>query len=168
LVADEVVHVLRKVRNKDIADKYYLRVLKTFREPQINLICRNHNIEIKEQTYESKVKQVIKKGISISTLLQKSVHKDGTTIPEKKKFINELWKNGLQISSTLHGVTLDEKISNLITYFEEIERDEKVGISIDGYEKLLIELGEVLPNFKKKTKLNLKCKMIRTLIVKAC
>ncbi|MDA3781386.1 MAG: hypothetical protein PF487_14340 [Bacteroidales bacterium] len=168
MVADEVVHVLRKVRNKDIADKYYLRVLKTFREPQINLICRNHNIEIKEQTYESKVKQVIKKGISISTLLQKSVHKDGTTIPEKKKFINELWKNGLQISSTLHGVTLDEKISNLITYFEEIERDEKVGISIDGYEKLLIELGEVLPNFKKKTKLNLKCKMIRTLIVKAC
>ncbi len=148
-IADEVVHVLRKIRNKDIADKYYRRVLKTFREPQINLICRKHNIEIKEQTYESKVKQIINEGIPISTLLQNSVYKDGTTIPEKKKFINELWKNGLQISSALHGVTLEEKINSLISFFEEIERDEKVGISIDGYEKLLIELGEVLPDFKK-------------------
>jgi hypothetical protein len=148
-VADEVVHVLRKIRNKDIADKYYRRVLKTFREPQINLICRKHNIEIKEQTYESKVKQIINEGIPISTLLQKSVYKDGTSIPEKKKFINELWKNGLQISSALRGVTLEEKINSLINFFEEIERDEKVGISIDGYEKLLIELGEVLPDFKK-------------------
>ena len=149
LVADEVVYVLRKIRNKDIADKYYRRVLKTFREPQINLICRKHNIDIKDQTYESKIKQIIKEGISISTLLQKSVHKDGTTIPEKKKLINELWKDGLQISTALRGATLEEKISSLINHFEEIEKDEKVGISIEGYEKLLIELGEVLPNFKK-------------------
>ena len=148
-VADEVVRVLRKIRKKDIADKYYRRVLKTFREPQINLICRKHNIDIKEQTYESKVKQIIKEGIAISTLLQKSIHKDGTTIPEKKKFINELWKSGLQISSPFRGVTLEDKIASLINYFEEIERDEKVGISIEGYEKLLIELVEVLPAMKK-------------------
>jgi len=148
-VADEVVHVLRKIRKKDIADKYYRRILKTFREPQINLICRKHNIDIKEQTYESKVKQIIKEGISVSTLLNKSVYKDGTTIPEKKKFINELWKNGLKISSTFHGVTIDDKICSLINYFEEIERDEKVGISIEGYEKLLIELIEILPTLKK-------------------
>ncbi|NOQ27090.1 MAG: hypothetical protein GQ564_17145 [Bacteroidales bacterium] len=147
-VADEVVHVLRKIRKKDIADKYYRRILKTFREAQINLICRKHNIDIKEQTYELKVKQIIKEGISISTLLQNSIHKDGTIIPEKKKFINDLWKNGLQISSPFRGVTLEDKISSLIDYFEEIEKDEKVGISIEGYEKLIIELVEVLPTLK--------------------
>jgi hypothetical protein len=37
-VADEVVSVLRKIRKKELADKYLRRVLKTFKEPQINLI----------------------------------------------------------------------------------------------------------------------------------
>lgn len=41
---------------------------------------------------------------------------------------------------------LEDKISNLIKYFEETERDEKVGISFDGYEKLLFELNKALPN----------------------
>jgi hypothetical protein len=35
-VADEVVKVLRQIRKKEVADKYYRRVLKTFKEPQIN------------------------------------------------------------------------------------------------------------------------------------
>ncbi|MEX2379647.1 MAG: hypothetical protein WD530_02820 [Vicingaceae bacterium] len=33
----------------------------------------------------------------------------------------------------------------MIDYFDSVERDEKVGISIDGYEKLLIDLGNSLP-----------------------
>jgi hypothetical protein len=40
---------------------------------------------------------------------------------------------------------LDDKLNNLVTYFDEIEADDKVGISIDGYEKMLLELSEVLP-----------------------
>ncbi|MFA7589622.1 MAG: hypothetical protein WCY22_04610, partial [Acholeplasmataceae bacterium] len=63
-VADEVVSVLRKIRKKDLADKYLRRVLKTFKEPQINLICRKHNIDIKELNYDSKINHIIKDGIS--------------------------------------------------------------------------------------------------------
>ncbi|MCD4664399.1 MAG: hypothetical protein K8R68_03945 [Bacteroidales bacterium] len=148
-IADEIVMILRKIREKEVADKFYRRVLKTFKEPQINLVCRKHNIEIKGLTYESKIKQIIKEGISFSSLLQNDIHKDSTGLADKKKFINDFWGNGMKISSTLRGVTIEEKISNIINYFEEVEKDEKVGISIEGYEKLLVEFGEVLPSLKK-------------------
>jgi hypothetical protein len=148
-VADEIVSVLRKIRKKELADKYLRRVLKTFKEPQINLICRKHNIEIKDLDYDSKIKQIIKEGISFTNLLANELHKDNTTLTDKKKFVTDLWEKGLKVSGPLRGSTLDEKIENIIAYFEELERDEKVGISVEGYEKLLIDLNELIKLFKK-------------------
>ncbi len=148
-VADEVVRVLRKIREKEIADKYFRRILKTFKESQINLICRKHNIDVKNLDYELKIKQIIKEGISFTNLLTNEIHKDGTTLTNKKKFVNELWSKGLKVSGNLKGANLEEKIENIISYFDDLERDEKVGISIEGYEKLVIELNDELKSFKK-------------------
>ena len=147
-VADEVVKLLRKIRKKEIADKYYRRILKTFKEPQINYICRRHSIDIKELDYEGKIKKIIKEGISFSSLLENTMHKDGITLTDKKKAVTDLWENGLKIETTLRGVTLEEKIGNIIAYFDDLEKDEKVGISVEGYEKLLLDLNEVLKTFK--------------------
>ena len=147
-VADEVVKILRAIREKEIADKYYRRVLKTFKEPQINIICRKHNIDTKDLDYETKVRKIIKEGISFTSLLKNTIHKEGTNLNEKKTAINDLWENKLKINTTLRGVTLEEKIDNIILYFDELEKDEKVGISVDGFEKLLIDLNETLPTFK--------------------
>jgi hypothetical protein len=48
----------------------------------------------------------------------------------------------------LKGGTIEDKLENIIAYFNEIELDEKVGISIEGYEKLLIELNDELQSFR--------------------
>lgn len=143
-LADEVVKVLRKVRGKEIADKFFRRVLRLFKESQINLICKRYNIDWKLPC-EQKIKEIIKEGISFSSVLIDDVHKDGTKITDKKKLISELCDKKLKIIPSLKGSTIYIKVSNLIKYFEDIERDEKVGISIDGYEKLLLEMGESLP-----------------------
>ena len=47
-IADEMVRVIRKIREKEIADKFFRRVLRLFKEPQINLIARKHNIDRKK------------------------------------------------------------------------------------------------------------------------
>jgi hypothetical protein len=148
-VADEIVSVLRKIRKKDLADKYLRRVLKTFKEPQINLICRKHNIDIKELNFDSKINQIIKEGISFSNLLANELHKENINLTDKKKLVNDLWESGLKVSTPLRGSTIDEKIENIIAYFEELEKDEKVGISVEGYEKLLIDLNEGIKSFRK-------------------
>lgn len=143
-VADEIVRVLRKIRKKQVADKFYRRFLKLLREPQINIVCRNHNIDIK-LSLEEKIKNIINEGISFSKLLSNELHKEGTTLTEKKQFVNEIWSKGFEMSGNLKGTTLDEKIDNLIAYFDEIEKDEKVGISIDGYGQLLSDLNDTFP-----------------------
>jgi len=120
------------------------------REPQINLIAKNHNINWKE-SLDQKIKLIIKEGIGFSDILINDMHKEGTKVTEKKIAINNLIEEGLKISK-LKGVTLEDKVESLIEYFDQVERDDKVGISIDGYENLLVDIDQFLPNFKKSIK----------------
>lgn len=138
-IADEVVRILRKIRGKEVADKFFRRVLKLLREPQVNLVCRQHGIDWKLPV-DDKIKGIINEGIAFSNVLANDIHRPGTKVSEKKKVINELCDKGLKITPPLKGTLLEEKIQNLILHFDDIERDEKVGISIDGYENLLIQL----------------------------
>jgi hypothetical protein len=108
------------------------------------MICRKHNID-RKLSVEQKIKEIINVGISFSGVLSTDVHKDGTTLSDKKKFLNDFWSRSLNLLPALKGTTLEEKIENIVAHFEAIEKDDKVGISIDGYEKLLLELGESLP-----------------------
>lgn len=147
-VPDEIVSVLRRVRGKDVADKYFRRVLKQLREPEINLVCRAHGIDWKGIDSDIKIKTIINEGISLKSVLSDDVHKPETTLTEKKKFINSLCERGLNLDSNIKGTLLEEKIQNLIYYFNKLEKEDKVGISVDGYESLLSDLNMILPSFE--------------------
>jgi ribosome-associated translation inhibitor RaiA len=126
------------------------------REPQINIICKKHNIDWR-LPLDQKIKYIINAGISFTDLLINDIQKENSTLPEKKHLINDFCDKDLNISPPLKGVTVEEKIANLIKYFDDIEQDEKIGISIDGYDKLLMELDEILPQLNQllKTELEL-------------
>lgn len=143
-VADEIVRILRKIRGKELADKFYRRVLMGIKEPQINLVCRKHGINWKLPLNE-KIRLIIEEGISFSGLLIEDIHKEGTSLSDRKKFFNDLVEKSLKIDAPIRGSILEDKISSLLDYFESTEKDERVGISIDGYEKMLLELGETMP-----------------------
>jgi len=149
-VADEMVRLLRRVRKKEVAEKFYRRTLKLLREPIINQIAKDHNIS-RKFTNSQKVEGIIKEGISFTDLLTTWIYKPGANLTEKKKILNELCEKGLNIPN-LKGSTLEDKIHSLITHFENVEKDEKVGISIDGFDKLLTELNQSLPKLNKELK----------------
>lgn len=144
-VADEIVRVLRKVRGKEVADKFFRRVLKQLREPQINMICKQHGMDWR-LPLEQKIKRIISEGTSFSEVLINDIHKEDAKLSDKKKFLNDFCDKDLSISPSLKGSVLEDKVENLIRYFEEIEKEEKVGISVDGYSKLLMELGTTFPS----------------------
>ena len=150
-VADEMVRLLRKIRNKEVADKFFRRTLRSIKEPQINLICKKHNIDWKLD-YETKIKIIINNGLSFSGVLTNDIHRDNLSATDKKKFLNDLWNNSMGLAGNLKGGTVEEKMQTIVEYYEAIEKDEKVGISIDGYEKLLIELGESLKGLNNQVK----------------
>ncbi|MEO9953658.1 hypothetical protein [Nonlabens sp.] len=146
-VADEMVRMLRGVRKKEVAEKFYRRTLKLLREPIINQIGREHNID-RKHSYSQKIEEIIKEGVSFTNLLLEDIYKQGSTLTERKKTLNELCEKGLNIPN-LKGSTLDDKINSLIHHFENVERDEKVGISLDGFDKMLTELNISLPKLNK-------------------
>lgn len=149
-IADEVIRLLRGVREKEVAEKYFRRTLKILREPVINQIAKNHNID-RKLTATQKIEEIIKEGISFTSLLAEGIYKEGTTLTEKKKTLNELCEKGLNIPN-LKGGTIEDKIISLIEYFDGVEKDEKVGISLDGFDKLLKELNQSLPKLNKELK----------------
>jgi len=140
------VRVLRKIRGKEVANKYYRRVLNQLKEPQINYLCRKHNIDWKKPLDE-KIKLVINEGISFKSILTDGIHKENTKVSEKKIVVNELIEKGLCIPQ-IRGTTLEEKVQNLVNYFEQVDKDEKISISIDGYDKLLVDLATYIPETK--------------------
>ena len=154
-VADEIVRILRKIRGKDVGDKFFRRVLLQFREPQINLIAKKHNID-RKLTIDGKIAEIINAGISFRQIFIEDIHKEGTTLTEKKKYLNDFCEKSLLVT-TLKGSLIEEKIDSLIRYFEEIEQDDKLGMSHDGFEKLLIQMGEGIPSLNQllKTKFEL-------------
>ncbi len=140
-VPDEFVRLLRKYRNKEVADKYLKRILRLIKDPELNLIAKKHGIRRKLEKRD-KIRAIINEGIGIRNILKFDIHKDGTNLTTKKERINNLVEKGLNITH-LKGTTIDLKIDNLVNYFNEIEKDEKVGISIDGYERLLEDFNTI-------------------------
>ena len=138
-IADEMVRTLRGVRGKEIADKHFKRVLKTLGDSQLNLICKKHNIDWRMER-DLKIKTIISEGLNFRQILSDDIFKPSVNLTDRKKTINST-ADKLRLPG-LGGTTLDAKIDLLVDHFITIEKDEKLGISIDGYERMLIDLGE--------------------------
>jgi len=138
-VADEVVSIACRVRGQEVADKYFRRVLLQFKEPQVNLICRKHNIDVK-LPYNAKIESIIASGVSFSEMLKEDIFKGDVKLADKKKAIVELCDEKLGIVPQIKGATLDDKVDNLIAYFAKLYSEEKIGISTGGYERMVLDL----------------------------
>src|SRR5690606_1810628 len=95
-VADEMKRVLRGIRGKEVPDKYFRRVLRSLREPQINAICKKHSIDWK-MSYEDKIKSLISEGVTLRSVLLEDLYKPETKLSEKKKLLGEFCANSLGI-----------------------------------------------------------------------
>ena len=140
-VPDEIVKVLRNIRGKSFADKYFRRLLTQFKDPIINAICKKHNISIRLER-EHKIKNIINQGISVESILSNDIYKEPINVNDKKKELNAIM---LTFGIDPKGVTLSDKIDIIINHFNSLEKDEKLGISIDGYSHLCNDLKEHLP-----------------------
>ena len=138
-VADEIVSLARIIRGREVADKYFRRVLLQMKEPQINMICRKHGIDVK-LPYNEKIEQIISSGVSFSDVLKEDIHKPDVKLIDKKKAITAFCDEKLGIIPSIKGATLDDKVDNLIAFFAKQYSDEKIGISSGGYERMLLDL----------------------------
>ena len=142
-IPNEIVVLLRHIKGREVADKHVRRILKLLKDPQINLACKKHNIPMKGVSTDEKVNTLIHNGISLRQLLSNDIYKDNTSLTERKATINEIAERGLKFSKPPKGSTVDDKIDTIVNYFVEIDSADTIGISLGGYEHLLIDLEEV-------------------------
>lgn len=147
-VADEVVSLARKIRGKDVSDKYFRRVLLQMKESQINMICRKHGLDVKP-SYREKIELILTSGVSFSDVLREDIHKTDMKLTDRKKAITELCDDKLQISPSIKGASLDDKIENLVAYFNKQFKEEKLGISSGGYDRMLFDINECVKGANK-------------------
>lgn len=159
-VPDEVVKLLREIRGKSIADKYMRRILKTLEGAELNLVCKRHSIS-QRNGFEEKIKAVLNQGISLKSLLSQAIHAEGTNTTEKKKEVNKLM---VDLGIPAKGTTLEDKIQLFTDHFNTVEKDEKIGISMDGYKALCKDINEVLPEINKFLRLEFQFEEVEVLV----
>lgn len=144
IVADEVVRLLRKVRGKQVGDKYFKRVLMLLKDPEINNICKAHGMPMRGVDREEKIRNILDEGLSFAKTLSEDIHKSETNMNERKNRINELCELGLP-DVKLSGSTLEQKIDSIIKHFDEVDKEARIGISMEGFDHLVRDLSEFFP-----------------------
>ncbi len=124
-----------------MAEKYTRRIVKCLDDRQINKIKRNHGI--KEIERHEKIESIIKKGVSVRKILSDEIFNEDTKENEKKKILYDIIENKLEIHLASYGRTTDERIDNLIAHFKNLDKDNNIGISRDGFERMLLDLRKI-------------------------
>lgn len=140
-VPNEIVKVLREIRGRSIADKYLRRILKSLKGPELNIVCKRHNINQRSGS-EEKIKTIINQGISLKSLLSHGIHKEDAKVNDKKKEVNRIME---ELGIPARGLTIEDKVQLIVDHFNAVERDETIGISMDGYQLLCKDLKETIP-----------------------
>jgi hypothetical protein len=140
-ISDEIINMLREIKGVNLAEKYTRRIIKCLDDKQINKIKKNHGI--KEVERHERIESIIKKGVSIRKILSDEIFDENAKENEKKKILYDIIERKLEIHLPSYGRTVDERIDHLIAHFKNLDKDKNIGISKDGFEKMLFDLRKI-------------------------
>ena len=78
-IPDEIVKILRELRGKEVADKYFKRAIKQIKDSQINNVARVYNIDRKLSRHD-KVNEFILEGLNFTEFFTNDIFKDDTLV----------------------------------------------------------------------------------------
>ena len=143
-ISDEIVWILREIQGIEIPSKYQRRILRHLTDAEINLVARKHHIDRKLKK-EDKIQAILEQGINITNLLSNDIFKDDVSKSDKAKRIEDLITKELELDLSKMGRSLEERVSLVIEYDKDFERDDTISLSRDGYRNLLNLMVEFSP-----------------------
>ncbi len=144
LVADEIVDILRAIQNKELADKYTTRILRSLTDAELATAMRKHGEKSRGTTRQEKIKWVSHSGISIRNILSKDIYSDENT-NQKKERLKELIED-LNLSVDKLGTKLDDRIDVLVNALTNGSEAEFNILSASGFGELVGSLKETTPS----------------------
>jgi len=150
-VPDEFIWLLREIAGIELPNKFLRRILKNLSDPEINLITKKHNIN-RKWSRKRKIQEILNQGVNATNLLTEIIFRPGTSKTEKSKRLQALMEKGLEVDIEKFGRSLEEKVANLIKYFNDLEKEDTISLSRDGFNSLLKDLAGTFPIINNKIK----------------
>ena len=150
-VPDEIVWLLRDILGFEIPNKYLRRILRHLSDVEINLISKKHNID-RKLTRNGKIQEILNQGLNVTNLLTNEIFKGDIPKSDRANRIQALMSKDLEIDLPKFGQSLEKKVTTLVTYFNDLEKDETTSLSRDGYSKLLKDLKDAYSTLNKRVK----------------
>lgn len=144
-VPDEIIYELRKLLNIELPFKYLRRILKHLRDPEINQVCRKHNISMKLSRGD-KINEILHQGVNVTSLLCDDIYQEKVSKLDRAKRIQDLIIKDLDLTLPKMGRSLEERVHILLDYLRNQEKDDTASLSKDGMSKLLSLLVEFKPD----------------------
>lgn len=150
-VPDENIWILRELKNIELPNKYFRRILRQLRDSELNRIAKNHQIDVKLSRAD-KIKNILQQGISVKNALLQDIHKENISKNDTKAYLQNLIIKYLKLDIPKLGTTAEERIEILIEYFQILEKDENIGMSLNGFSRMLLDLRKYFPKLNKQAK----------------
>jgi len=150
-VPDEFIWLLREIAGIELPNKFLRRILKNLSNPEINLITKKHNIN-RKWSRKKKIQEILNQGINATNLLTEIIFRPGTSKTDKSKRLHTLMEKGLEVNIEKFGRSLEEKVANLIKYFNDLEKENTISLSRDGFNSLLKDLKGTFQKINDKIK----------------
>lgn len=144
LVADEVVDILRAIQNKELADKYTTRILRSLSDAELATVLRKHGEKSRGTSRQDKIKWISHSGISIRNILSKDIYNDENT-NQKKERLKELIDE-LNLDLDKLGIKLNDRIDILINALHNSAEGEFNILSASGFGELVNSLKDTTPS----------------------
>lgn len=145
-VPDEIVELLHQLLGKEIADKYLLRLLRTFSDAELSNILKYHEKPIRGVTRDDKIKNILKMGIPASEILIDSMHNPSASQNERKDRLKKIIED-LNLGLEKLGSTADERSSLIVHALKNSSAKEFNELSAAGYKEMFNSLINILPEF---------------------
>ena len=144
-VPDEIVNLLHRLQGKELADKHFLRILRTFSDAELSNILKNHRKKIRGIERKEKVQNIMKLGVAVSQVLQTDLYADNTPLNDRKERLKTLIQD-LDLDLEKLGTTLEERTSIILYTLNTCTEHEFNALSATGFKELFSALQNHFPS----------------------
>lgn len=144
-VADEVVSIFHKIQNKELPDKFVLRILRSLSDAELSHVLRRHDQKSRGVSRQEKIHYITHAGIPIRSVLSRDMYSADETLSQRKDRLKSLIED-LDISTSRLGVTLDDRIDVVVESMKAGVEAEFNALSASGFKELVNSLSGTVPS----------------------
>ena len=144
-VPDEIVNLLHRLQSKELADKHFLRILRTFSDAELSNVLKNHRKKIRGIERKQKILNIMKIGVPVSQVLQQDLFNEDTPLNDRKERLKALIQD-LDLDLDKLGTTLEERSSIILHTLNTCTEREFNALSATGFKELFSALQNHFPS----------------------